>query len=375
MRILYVTTVGGTMSFFTEHIRQLQAQGHTVELCCQMERPLSQKVQALGCTVHPLPFSRTPLSLGNLKACSALKRLLEEERFDLVHTHTPNASVCVRFAARRLRKTGLRVLYTAHGFHFYKGAPLKNWLLFYPMEWLCAHWTDALITINQEDYALARTRLAAGQVYYVHGVGVELERFAPNPADRGAVRQSLGIPQEACLCLSVGELNRNKNHVVVLRALALLRDPEIHYCIAGVGSLEGYLRQEAIRLGLEQQVHILGYRADVERLYAAADIYCHPSIREGLSLAVIEAMSTGLPCMVSKIRGPSELIELGKGGYLPAPGDVEGAASAIAALAADAALRQTMGAHNRQAVKPYSMAFSLAELMEIYKRNLKRGTE
>ncbi|MEG1547530.1 MAG: glycosyltransferase family 4 protein [Clostridia bacterium] len=370
MKILYVTTIAATMGFFSEHIKLLQSQGHTVELACRLQDPLPKKILALGCAVHPLPFSRSPLNPDNLKAYLALKRLLRKERYDLIHTHTPNASAYVRLAARKLRRAGTKVIYTAHGLHFYKGAPLKNWLLFYPVEWLCAHWTDVLITINQEDYALAKRNLHAKKVVYVPGVGMDYKKFALESVERGAVRKSLSIPISACMCLSVGELNKNKNFSVVMRALAQLHDTNLHYCIAGTGRLSAKLHEEILTLGLEKQVHLLGYRSDVHLLCGAADIYCHPSFREGLPVSLMEAMAAGLACVVSNIRGNTDLIEEGKGGYLLAPDDAGGFARAITALADNAQLRRQMGAYNAKIIERFDTAHVNDAMLKVYQEVL-----
>ncbi len=161
MKILYVTTVGITMGFFEQQFQSLVNQGHTLELACNTQIPLPRFCRTMGLTVHHLPFSRSPLSKDNLIAYKQLKTLITDGDYDMIHTHTPNASACVRIACRNLRKQGLKVLYTAHGFHFYQGAPLLNWLIYYPAEWLCSFFTDGLITINQEDFSLAKKHLHA----------------------------------------------------------------------------------------------------------------------------------------------------------------------------------------------------------------------
>ena len=177
-----------------------------------------------GCTVHQIDTSRSPFSKGNLKAIKQLKILIEEGKYDIVHCHTPVAAACTRVACRKARKNGTRVIYTAHGFHFYKGAPKANWMLFYPVEKLCAKWTDLLITINREDYALAKEKLKAKRIEYVPGVGVDLQIYGRTNADKAEKRRQLGITEDVKLLLSVGELNKNKNHETVIRALAKIPD-------------------------------------------------------------------------------------------------------------------------------------------------------
>lgn len=353
MKILYVTTISNTMEFFPEHIKMMQAKGNVVELACCMQRPFSSQVEGLGCKFHELAFSRNPLSPQNIKGYRMLRQLVKKEGYDLVHCHTPIAAACTRLACRSARKKGLKVMYTAHGFHFFKGATLKNWLLFYPMEKLCAKYTDALITINKEDYALAQRKMKAKTVHYVPGVGIDVAKFANAKVNKNEKREELGLPYNAFVLLSVGELNRNKNHEAIVRAMALLRNPAIHYIIAGNGGRKEYLLRLAESLGISQNIHLLGFRRDIAELCKTADVFCFPSYREGLSVAVMEAMVSGLPVVCSDIRGNNDLIHPERGGYLCAPFSVEGFAAAIGQLAADAGLRESFGNYNKEAALQY----------------------
>ena len=354
MKILYVTTVSVTMGFFPAHIRMLQEEGHTVELACNLDEPLPEKVIKLGCTKHHIPFSRSPLSRDNVRAYRELKRLLDEKHYDIVHTHTPNASAVVRLTCRKLRKQGLKVFYTAHGFHFYDGAPWKNWLLFYPVEWLCSHWTDTLITINREDYDRACKCFCAKMTAYVPGVGVDTTKFGCY-GTRESKRQELGIPQTATVLLTVGELNENKNQAVILRAMAELKNPDLHYVLCGQGEKEDGLRQLARELGITDRVHLLGFRHDVPEIYPATDIYLCPSFREGLNVSIMEAKASGLPVICSDIRGNRDLVEESVNGLRCKPDDVTAFAEAIHRLMDDVEVSRAMGEHNRMAVEKVSL--------------------
>ena len=308
MRILYVTTIGRTTRFFEPFIKELIAAGHQVDFATNEEGSAVPDVyRELGCQVFRVAFSRSPLSSGNLKAIKSVKKIVSDGNYDIVHCHTPVASLATRLACKKIRKkTGLKVFYTAHGFHFYKGAPLKSWLIYYPIEWLCSFFTDLLITINSEDYDRAQKRLHAKRTAYVPGVGIDVERFAEAKVDRAEKRAELGIPEDAFLLISVGELNRNKNHEIVIRALAKLRRPDIHYMIAGKGPLEEHLRSLANESGIGDNIHLLGYRHDIPELYKTADADVFPSIREGLGLAALEGMAAGLPLICSDNRGTRE---------------------------------------------------------------------
>lgn len=308
MKILYVTTVGATMGFFRDFIRSLLDEGHQVEIACNDKAWAVPLVfRDWGCPIHQIDFSRSPMRRANIHAMYAVKKLVREGHYDIVHCHTPVAAMFTRLACRRQRKAGLRVIYTAHGFHFFKGAPLKNWLIFYPVEWLCSFWTDVLITINKEDFALAKKHFHAHCTKNVHGVGIDIAQFRRQSVNRIEKRAALGIPADAFLVLSVGELNHNKNHETVLRAMAQCNDPNLFYMIAGRGELDTYLEQTALSLGLQDHFRLLGFRNDVPELYKAADLFVHPSFREGLPVSVMEAIASGLPVLCSDIRGAREL--------------------------------------------------------------------
>lgn len=205
MKILYITTVGGMMSFFTRIIQVLLKENNTVDIACN--NTVSDVLQCYrdwGCTIYSLSCTRSPLDKGNLKAIKEIKYIVSKGKYDIVHCHSPIAAMCTRLACRTLRKNGVRVFYTAHGFHFYKGAPLKNWMIYYPIEWLCAHWTDTLITINKEDYDRARKHMHAKHVEYVPGVGIDLSLFAGEFSEeekKKSVNQSVYQSMQSFYCL------------------------------------------------------------------------------------------------------------------------------------------------------------------------------
>lgn len=364
MKILYVTTIGGTMGFFNSFIKQLLNEGHTVDIATNENRSsVPDCYREWGCKVYQIDTSRSPLSTGNLKAIKQLKTLVAKEKYDIVHCHTPVAAMCTRLACRKARKTGTRVIYTAHGFHFYKGAPLKNWLLYYPVEKICAYFTDVLITINKEDHALAQKKMKAKQVEYVPGVGIDITKFGQATVDKIAKRKELGIPEDATLLLSVGELNGNKNHETVIRAI---KDLDVYYIIAGKGGLQEHLQGVIDELGMTDRVKLLGYRRDVAELYQAADVYVLPSIREGLNVSVMEAMASGLPCVIGKIRGNVDLIEDGKGGFLCEPTDTDGWTENIRLLSENKELCRQMQSFNSEKIVEFGSSAVEKCMREIY---------
>ena len=340
--------------------------GHSVEIATNCEQPIPEIYNALGCKVHDIPFSRSPFSKNNLKAYKMLKQLVETEHYDIVHTHTPNASMIARLACRKVRKQGTRVFYTAHGFHFFKGAPLKNWLMYYPIERFCARLTDVLITINKEDYALAQKKMPAKKVCYVPGVGIDLSKIQNIECDRNEVRKSMGVPEDCVLLLSIGELNVNKNHQVVVKALAKLNNKNVHYAVAGLGDQKENLLCLAKELGVENQFHLLGYRTDALKLYRAADIFVFPSFREGLSVSMMEAMASGCPIVCSKIRGNVDLVEDEKGGYLFKPSDGNLLSCHIQSLIDNPLRMVDMGDANIQEVKNFGLESVLNKMKDVY---------
>ena len=311
MRVLYVTTISLTMnSFFKPHIDMLVKEGNQVDIACNYsQKPLDDLYNELGCAFYQIDFSRSPLSKDNFRAYRQLKKVIENGDYDIVHCHTPNASVITRLVCRKSRrKTGLKVFYTAHGFHFYKGAPKLNWMVYYPIEKICSRFTDKLITINKEDYELAKRKFKAKEVHYVPGVGVDLSKFENVQVDRAVKRREIGVPEEAFLLLSVGELNENKNHQIVIKALAKINNSNMHYAIVGTGELRYDLLELAQKLNIEDRIHLLGYRNDVINLYKISDVYVHPSYREGLPVAVMEALATGTTVIASNIRGCEDIV-------------------------------------------------------------------
>lgn len=314
--------------------------------------------------IKSVPISRNPFATTNLTAYEELVELINQEKIDYIHCNTPVGGLLGRLAGKKCKVK--KVIYQAHGFHFYKGAPLLNWLLYYPVEKWLACYTDALITINREDYELAKRKMKlrnGGKVYYVPGVGVDLEKFSKTKIDKKAKRRELGIPEDAVLLLSVGELNHNKNHETVIRAIA---DMNVYYIIAGQGELHQHLEDLIDSLNLRDRVKLLGFRRDVKELYEAADIFVFPSFREGLSVSVMEAMASGLPCVASKIRGNTDLLENTGGGFLCDPHDASDFSEKIELLAADVELREKMGRANLMTIQKFSTETVIKEMQKIY---------
>ena len=319
-RVLILASVASMIGQFNMgNIRLLQEMGYEVHVACNFKegstcdvesvRELEKDLKELHVAYFHVDFSRDMKDIGkHLGAYRQVVNLLGKNGYRFLHCHSPIGGVVGRLAAHR---THTKVVYTAHGFHFYKGAPVKNWLMYFPAEWLCSFWTDLLVTINKEDYSFARKHLHAKRTGYVPGVGIDMKKFSPgtlSPGERSAMRAELGVGPEDKMLLSVGELNRNKNHGIVIKAMAELNDEKLHYVIAGSGGLRGYLEGMAQDLGLSGRVHLLGYSRDVAELYQVADLYIHPSLREGLPVSLMEAIASKCPVICSDIRGNRDLV-------------------------------------------------------------------
>ena len=373
-KALVITSVASMVDqFLLPNVRLLQDIGYEVHVACNFEKgntcsnerivALKTKLDEWDITYCQIDFARDVTKVSDhLLAYKQVKKIICENKYELIHCHSPIGGLITRFACRKARKNGTKVFYTAHGFHFYKGAPFKNWLLYYPVEKICAHYTDVLITINHEDYALAKKKMKAKRVEYVPGVGIDLEKFGNVEVDRVAKRQELGIPEDATLLLSVGELNENKNHETVIRAIA---DMDVCYIIAGKGGLQEHLQGVIEELGMTDRVKLLGFRRDVEELCRTADVFVFPSFREGLSVSVMEAMASGLPIACSNIRGNTDLVDE-NGGDLFEPSDLSSCKVAIDRILSSN-LRQ-MGAYNLEKVNKFSLKRVNEQMSDIIKR-------
>jgi len=369
MKILYVTTLSNTVnSFLVPHIKLLIEEGHLVDVACKIEEDISEKISGYGCNIHDIPFSRSPLSKGNLTASRALKKLLANGQYDIVHTHTPNASMVVRFVCRKFKD--IQVIYTAHGFHFFKGAPIKNWLLYYPIEkWLSKH-TDYLITINEEDHTTSKRKLKALQNIWIKGVGVNLSVFSPPTIEeKQNLRERLGYKAEDFILIFVAELNYNKNQKLLIEVVSLLKDeiPNLKLLLVDTGVLENDYKELANTLEVENEVDFLGYRNDVADLMKIADISCSSSLREGLPVNIMEAMATGLPLVVSNCRGNRDLATDGINGYVVDVNDSQLFANKILKLYKNNELREEFSKKSTEKVLEYSENQVMKELKKFYK--------
>ena len=318
--------------------------------------------------VFDIPFSRSPSSPQNIRAYRELKKVIDKENYDIIHCNTPVGGVVTRLAAKKLRKNGTKVIYTAHGFHFYKGASRKNWMVYYPIEKTFAKFTDILITINDEDYALAKNRFKC-RTEHIHGVGVDSGRYRIISAEEKELKKArMGFDSSDRLILSVGELLPNKNHIMAVRAMKSVVEahPKAKLLIAGNGPEKERIEAEISSLGLTGSVIMLGYCTHLEDYQQICDLSVACSFREGLGLNVIESLLSGNPVAGTKNRGHNELVKDRINGFLVNPNDVNALAESVNLLLSDSALLGSISSGCRESVKSYTAENVSAELEKIY---------
>lgn len=364
MRIVFVTNrVKNYALGFRLIIELLMELGHEVIWAADFSNFKGDKTE-IPCEIYQTDFRSNPLNMRNIKAYKQLINLFKTRNVDAIHCNTPIGGFLGRICANR---AGIKkVIYTAHGFHFYKGAPFLNRTLFKWGEKLLAHYTDVLVTINDEDYEAARgfNLRNKGELCKIHGAGIETGYLTT--VDIEIKRNEIGVPNNAIMIFSAGELNKNKNNEVIIRAIAKLKDPNIYYVICGEGVQREKLEQLSKDLKISNRVLFLGFRTDVLELLPAADIFAMTSYREGLPRSLMEAMDAGLPCIVSKIRGNCDLIKEGKGGYLCSPDDVNSFTNNIKKLATDKKLRKQFGETNKKLVRAFDINNVKDEMRNIY---------
>lgn len=271
---------------------------------------------------HFVSFERNPIKVNNLKAIKQLKRICESEKFDIIHTHTPMGSVITRLAAKKSRKLfHTRVIYTAHGFHFFKGTPLKNWLFFYPVEKWLAKYTDTLILINKEDYELAKKKFKkCKDIQYVPGVGIDKNKFdfSLTRSEKNELRSSLGLKEDDFVMIYPAEISNRKRQIWLINSLTefIKNNNNVHLLLPGKDSLDNKCQEYVKKINLETKVHFLGYRKDIPKLLKISDISLSAASQEGLPVNIMEAMYVGLPVVASNCRGNRDLIEDGINGFL-----------------------------------------------------------
>ena len=371
-RILISSTDVMMYLFLLPHLKYLANNNYHIDVACSSageyksegyEKIISDQLPKNSRYFH-ISSERSPYSSGNAKGYRQLRSIIKDNDYDLVWTNEPVMGVITRLAASKFRKNGLKVLYLAHGYHFFKGAPILNWM-YYPVEKFCSYLTDLMVMINFEDFEFTKRHFSGNQVRHIDGIGFDVAKYNDVCVDVAEKRKELGVGSDDILVLSAGELMTRKNHEAMIEAVALANDPRIKYIICGIGDRLEFLKELADNLEISGSVSFIGLRYDIPELLKAADIFAHPSRREGLGIAPLEAMASGLPIVTSNIQGIKDYSVNGLTGFSLEPNDIKGFSSAICALADDAELRKKMGAHNIQAVKKWSIENSTSQVKEI----------
>lgn len=370
-RILITSTELMMLQFLLPHVASLRSEGNEVELACS---EVGNRFQELSdyfhgeIKIYKIHLHRSPARPDNLQGFMQLRKIIRQGQYDMIWTNEPVMGVMTRLAARKERKRGVKILYVAHGFHFCKGTPWKNWLMYFPIEWIMSNFTDILVTINQEDYRRAQ-KFKAGKVYYIPGIGINTRKFSLNRCNREDKREELGLHRSDIVMLSVGELSKRKNHEIVIEALAQIKNDkefkDIHYLICGTGPLEGRLKKRIIEFGLEGHVHLLGFRRDISEICNASDIFLFPSRQEGLPVALMESMACGLPVICSNIRGNIDLIENQESG-LVVDNTVLAFRTAIRKMISDSNLRNRLAVNAKEKIRKYDIENIDGMMRDIY---------
>lgn len=367
-KVLFTATVDShILQFHIPYLKLFKENGYEVHVATNGNKEIPY------CDVkHVIPFERSPIKINNLRAIKQLKQIIEDEEFDIIHCHTPMGATVTRLAAKEARKKGTRVIYTAHGFHFYKGAPVKNWVIFYLVEKFLAKYTDTLILINQEDYRLAQSKFSrrCKDIQYVPGVGIDEKKFdfVMRKEEKSRLKESIGLDDKDFVIIYPAEISKRKRQEWLIDSISgLLKEyKEIKMLLPGKDSLNGKCQEIVKRKGLEQQIKFLGYRKDIPRLLKISDLSISTANQEGLPVNIMEAMYIGLPIVASNCRGNRDLVFNNKNGFLIELEDSNGFNKALLELKNNSKLYNKMSLENKELIKPYMLEEVMRDMEKIY---------
>ena len=363
-KILITATELNLVQFWVAHIENLIKSGCTVDIVCSdvggKLSELKARLQSCGNPqITVVDLKRSPLSPHNIRGAAQMKRYLNGRDYDLILTNEPVMGMVTRFAASKKRRSGCKVIYFAHGFHFWRGAPALNWMLFYPLEMLASYFTDAIVTMNREDFELAKKSFGSAEIKYIHGIGINLSEFEFSKEKREKKRKELGVSEGDVMIFSANELTKRKNVFLALEAVKLLVSggmTNIKYFIRGQGPLQKEMQEYINNNKLQKNVFLLGYGKDIAEMDSAADVFLFTSKQEGLPVAVMEAMAQELPCVVSDIRGVTDLIQNGSGGYVCRLKDAKGFADAVKRVISEGGRGSSLTSGNSQKLADYEIS-------------------
>ena len=373
-KILFVASIQDHINaFHLPFIKELQENGYEVHVACKLNRDYYKKIEKIddGIVWKNVDFTRNPISKSNLKTFKQLINYMRKYNFEFIHTHTPTASFISRYAAK---KTNTKSIYTAHGFHFYKGAPLLNWILYCSIERVAAKWSNAIITMNEEDYTFAKRKLESEMtsVYKVNGVGLDINKYNISDYKDIKFKEYIGLNKDDFIITVVAELIPRKNHKQILQSIKPIckRYKDIKLLIVGDGALyeeiESYIEENY----LTKNVLMLGNRNDVPKLLNISDVVGLFSYQEGLPRNIMEAMAAKKPIICTKIRGNIDLVEHNRNGIVVETNDIEATIAAIEKLYVDEQNRVKMGEESFELIKRYCIENVLVQMRNIYKEVL-----
>lgn len=333
-------------------------------------KAFQKELIARGITVFDVGINRSVLKKENVDAYRDIKQIMDNENYALIHCHSPIGGVMARLAARSHRKTGTKVIYTAHGFHFFQGAPFKNWLVFYPIEKGLARYTDRLLTINEEDYLTSQKKnFKAGNIEWINGIGIDMGKFSkPSDEAKNRLRKTFGFAEDDFILIYVAELNANKHQDLLIDMMGTLvkNVPKAKLLLVGRGDYQQLYAEQIKQANLQNQISLLGYREDVEKLMALADMAVSASRREGLPVNVMEAMASGLPAVVTDCRGNRELVKNGQNGYVVDSEDSAGFAAAVEKIHHSKTIQKAFGEASLTMINKYSKEQVNRQMRGIY---------
>lgn len=342
--------------------------GHEVHIAANFNSEIDQ-FDHPNVIKHQIDFDRNPFSKNNLTALNQLKKLLNGEKFDFIHCQSPSGGAITRLAAKGVRRKGTKVLYTAHGLHFFEGAPKKNWLIYYNVEKFLSKYTDCIITINNEDYNLAKEKLRAKDVRHIHGVGIDLDKFKPqNNENKLMLRKEYGYNENDFILIYVGELSYRKNQDMAIEAISKLKDkiPNIKLLLVGTGDLKDEYENKVKQLCINEYVEFLGYRNDISNLMSLSDMAISTSRQEGLPVNIMEAMATGLPLVVTDCRGNRDLVKSGINGYVVGLEKLDNFIESIEMIFNNIEIKQKFSNNNFLLIKMFSVKSIQSEMSQLY---------
>jgi glycosyltransferase EpsD len=365
-KVLFVaSTFKHLRAFHVPYIKMLQDNGVLVDSAAN-DIQFAEEVPSRNTKV---PISRSPFSYKNISAILQLRKQIKAENYDLLHCHTAMGSVVARIAAASLRNRP-KVIYTAHGFHFFKGGPIKNWLLYFPMEWLLSFITDVLITINREDSHIAEKYLKSKQNFLLDGVGLNTSKFDAVTSSNEEIRLNNGFETDQILVLYVAEYIPRKNHRFLLELVKRNAVPNCVFLLAGRGELLEEVSKEISDYHLENQIKILGFRTDIAEIIKMCDFGISLSKQEGLPMNILEYVYSGKTVLVSKIRGHIDIIEHDKNGLLFDLDDSASFCQQLELLIKDKQKVKDLSAQAKKSASKYSQQIALGRTSEIYNKIL-----